>query len=216
MTGLPQVTAVDTWESSAEKYLPQPVADGSISSEMSKLKSMVNNHVVSYYRASEIDLDAIDETTLAGLIEASQLSVSQMTSAITARTTLLSKWRTITASMLEQTYGSKTITESDPRSYNIGHALEELDSVLIRLRARRDENASRRQNLEEILKCAAGFAFLLFSHPSSWKFEWRTGLSHEPGYAVIFPALLQVTDEKGERLSRPRPFEEVETARLIT
>ncbi|KAL1619655.1 hypothetical protein SLS54_006592 [Diplodia seriata] len=101
-------------------------------------------------------------------------------------------------------------------SYNIGQALEELDSVLMRLRARRDENANRRQNLEEILKRAAGFAFLLFSHPSSWKFEWHTGLSHEPGYAVIFPALLQVTDEKGERLSRPRPFEEVETARLIT
>lgn len=283
-TSLPQITAIGTWESQAEKLLPQPVADDSISTEMSKLKSMINNHVVSYYRTSEIDLDSIDETALAGIVEDPQISVSQLRSAIvdpqtrtpalryliasaifsriglkshpstsllppevasclesmnglrendqgpfylhfklelkaykkTARTTLFSKWRAITASMLQQTYGSNFITESDPRSYNIGHALEELDSVLVRLRARRDENASRRQNLEEILKRAAGFAFLLFSHPSFWKFEWLADSNHGPGSVVIFPALLQITDENGERLSRPRPFEDMEIARLAT
>lgn len=81
-TGLPQITTVGTWESQAEKLLPQPVADDSISTEMSKLKSMINNHVVSYYRTSEIDLDSIDETALAGIVEDAQLSVSQLRSAI--------------------------------------------------------------------------------------------------------------------------------------
>ncbi|OJD33475.1 uncharacterized protein BKCO1_3000068 [Diplodia corticola] len=266
-SGVPQVTAIDMRNSSVETHPPQPVADDSISNEMSTLKSMIDSHVVSYYRTSEIDSDAIDEPTLAGLMETSRISASQMVSAIAspqirtpalryliasaifsrigpksqasssflppevasclesmtgmqddehARTALLSKWRAITASMLQQTYGSKVVTESDPRWHNIGRVLDELDSVLVRLRARRDENANRRQNLEEILKRATGFAFLLFSHPSSWEFEWQTGPGHEPGSVVIFPALLQVTDENGEKLGSPRPFEEVETAILIT
>lgn len=112
--------------------------------------------------------------------------------------------------MLQPTYGSKTITDADPRAHNIGLALDDLDSVLTRLRARRDENAQRRRNLEEILKRAASFAFILFSHPSFWTFDWQANHTHEPGSVVIFPALLQVTDESGQRHSRPRTFEEME------
>lgn len=264
--GLSQVTAIGTWNSSAEKHLPQPPADDNISGEMSKLRSLINNHVQSYYRTSEIDLDTIDQMAVAALIENPQISISALASSIAdpksrtpalryliasavfsrvglrshpttsflppevsgclesmtglqdngqARASLLSKWRTITAVMLQPTYGSKTITKDDPRVHNIGQALEELDSVLVRLRSRRDENSQRRRNLEEILKRAAGFAFLLFSHPSFWEFDWQTTHTYEPGSVVIFPALLQVTDESGQRHSRPRTFEEAEVAPLL-
>lgn len=81
--GLSQVTAIGAWNSSAEKHLPQPVPDDTISGEMSKLRSLINNHVQSYYRTSEVDLDAMDETTLGGLVDNSQTTPSALASAIT-------------------------------------------------------------------------------------------------------------------------------------
>lgn len=109
--------------------------------------------------------------------------------------------------MLQSMYGIGTITEDDARSHNISSALEMLDTILVRLRARRDENAQRLRDLEEILGHAANFAFLVFSHPSSWVFDWQASPAQESGSVVVFPALLQVTDENGQWLSHPQVFE---------
>ncbi|EKG19060.1 hypothetical protein MPH_03750 [Macrophomina phaseolina MS6] len=110
--------------------------------------------------------------------------------------------------MFLPTYGAEPMTGDDTRPHNISCALEELDTMLARLRVRRDENALRRYDLEEILQAAASFAFLLFSHRNPWVFDGQMDHVHEPGSVVILPALLQVTDEHGQWLSIPLTFGE--------
>jgi hypothetical protein len=51
------------------------------------------------------------------------------------------------------------------------------------------------------MKRAARFGFLLFSQPSSFRFDWSEG-GAEP--LVVFPALLQVTNDDAKPLSTPR------------
>ena len=110
---------------------------------------------------------------------------------------------------MQTTYGSNAFSANDPRNHNILQAVEALDAVLRPYTDERVDNNQRRRNLEEILKRAAGFAFMLFSQPSSWKLEWENPHGHEPGSIVIFPALVQIVDETGHSLSPPRAFSEV-------
>jgi hypothetical protein len=125
------------------------------------------------------------------------------------RTAFLSKWRVLTAELMQTTYGGNAFPANDPRNHNILQAVEVLDVVLRPYTDERMDNNQRRRNLEEILKRAAGFAFMLFSQPSSWKFEWENPHGHEPGSIVVFPALAQIVDEIGRSLSPPRAFSEV-------
>jgi hypothetical protein len=125
------------------------------------------------------------------------------------RTAFLSKWRILTAELMQTTYGGNAFSANDPRNHNILQAVEVLDAVLRPYTDERVDNSQRRRNLEEILKRAAGFAFMLFSQPSSWKLEWENPHGHEPGSIVIFPALVQIVDETGRSLSPPRAFSEV-------
>ena len=83
------------------------------------------------------------------------------------RTAFLSKWRILTAELMQTTYGGNAFPANDPRNHNILQAVEVLDAVLRPYTDERVDNNQRRRNLEEILKRAAGFAFMLFSQPSS-------------------------------------------------
>ncbi|KAK7705365.1 hypothetical protein SLS57_010127 [Botryosphaeria dothidea] len=248
--GFSQVTSIGTWDSPANKPFPNPAGQASIPAEMSRLRSMINAHVHSYYRTSEVDLDAIDQDAIVDLMGDPPPSTEAIAPAIADSETRTPALRYLIASaifsrisftghpettflppevgscsksmngvqdydqatMLQSRYGTGTITEDDSRSHNISSALEMLDTILVRLRARRDENAQRLRDLEEILGHAANFAFLVFSHPSSWVFDWQASPAQEPGSVVIFPALLQVTDENGQWLSHPHVFEEKEVA----
>lgn len=68
------------------------------------------------------------------------------------------------------------------------------------------DNNQRKRNLEEILKRAAGFAFTLFAHPSSWTFDWKEEQGVKSGSLCVFPALLQISDDTGEAVKPPRQF----------
>jgi hypothetical protein len=70
-----------------------------------------------------------------------------------------------------------------------------------------DDN-QRRRNLEEILKRSANFAFVLFSQPGTFDFEWAEHGALQSGSLCIFPSLVQITDESGEQLKHPKPFSE--------
>lgn len=78
----------------------------------------------------------------------------------------------------------------------------------------RMNNEERKRNLEEILKRSALFAFTIFSQPSSWDFDWKEKQGVKPGEMCIFPALVQVTNEAGERVRPPRSFSEAVIRRL--
>jgi len=132
---------------------------------------------------------------------------------VKVRDAFLSRWRAITSTLIQPTYGSNAFPVSDTRSRNINKLLDLLDSVLYPFASNSQDSFQRRKNLEEILKRAAGVAFLLFSQPSAWQFEWEDARAREPGSLVVFPALLQTVDETGRSLNPPQAFTQIEVSR---
>jgi len=95
---------------------------------------------------------------------------------------------------------------SSGKEESIRQAVRAADTVLAVFKNKAAVEVSteeRLQNLEAIIRRAAGFAFVLFSQPSSWKFQWvgQTGRHQES--IVIFPGLEQSVDDEGHARSPP-------------
>ncbi|KAI4949440.1 hypothetical protein J4E91_005179 [Alternaria rosae] len=116
-----------------------------------------------------------------------------------AQTSLMARWRVMTAELMQSSYIRNAFGPSDSR-----HPYA--DS--------RINSGERKRNLEEVLKRAALFAFTLFSQPSAWEFEWQEEQGVTSGDLCIFPALVQVADEAGHPVNPPRPFSEAVVRRL--
>lgn len=134
---------------------------------------------------------------------------------------LLSRWKQISATMMHTAYVSNAFTYFDSRTANIERALKDLEPLL-QSYALPQPSPDRVNNLRELLKSGAKFAFLLFSQPYFWQFDWRgPQYSHtkserqngavfdrgsvesqfDPTEVVIWPALLRVMDGDGRRIS---------------
>jgi hypothetical protein len=89
------------------------------------------------------------------------------------------------------------MSSDDPRLQTIRNTVQTANSFLAPYANGQDEEA-RLRNLEEIMKRAARFGFVLFSQPASFRFDWTdTGAG-----VVAFPTLVQVTDEYGKSVGR--------------
>ncbi|KAH6881646.1 hypothetical protein BKA58DRAFT_306630 [Alternaria rosae] len=131
-----------------------------------------------------------------------------------AQTSLMARWRVMTAELMQSSYIRNAFGPSDSRHVSIQATLATLDNVLQPYADSRINNGERKRNLEEVLKRAALFAFTLFSQPSAWEFEWQEEQGVTPGDLCIFPALVQVADEAGHSVNPPRPFSEAVVRRL--
>jgi hypothetical protein len=61
------------------------------------------------------------------------------------------------------------------------------------------------------MRRAAQFAFLLFSQPSDWVFDWIGGSSgSQQGRLIVFPGLLQTVTDEGYAQRPPRLLSEPE------
>ncbi|KAI4174185.1 MAG: hypothetical protein LQ343_002521 [Gyalolechia ehrenbergii] len=129
------------------------------------------------------------------------------------RMAFLSRWRVITASLLQSKYGGGNFGSYDPRNRNLSEVLQALDTVLSPFAAEKGDERARTQNLEEILRRGARFGFLLFSQPSTWELDWNAPPNAGRGVLAIMPSLVQIGDDTGRRLPRPRTVEEQELAR---
>lgn len=118
----------------------------------------------------------------------------------TALVAFLSKWRQITAALSGNAF-TQELPKDDSRMANIARALSLADTFL-RPCAKDVDHEKRLVNLEAIMKRAARFGFLLFSQPSSFQFDWT---DNDSGL-VVFPGLLQVSDENGRPVASPRAF----------
>ncbi|KAF1831722.1 hypothetical protein BDW02DRAFT_571774, partial [Decorospora gaudefroyi] len=65
----------------------------------------------------------------------------------------------------------------------------------------RADGDKRRRNLDMILARATKLAFLLFSQPGSFHFDFS---GSQQGGVVAFPGLVQVVGDEGQVLSQPR------------
>lgn len=142
---------------------------------------------------------------------------------------LLSRWKQISAALLHTTYADEAFSRFDPRTINIEHAIEDLDPLLAAYAAPgasgRDRSV-RTEDLRQLLRKGARLAFLLFSQPCLWTFDYyhnreieaaegqlqprrveRVGMDAADrddmrfelplSEIVIWPTLLRVVDEKG-------------------
>lgn len=118
---------------------------------------------------------------------------------------MLSRWRQMTAALMAGTYDHDTISTSDPRQRNIRVLVDRLDAILAPLASPAHGADSRRENLEEVVKRGARFAYMLFTQPTEWEFSWDRP-ARERGEWVVFPEILRVTDEAGTRLAQPQAY----------
>ncbi|KAH6676306.1 hypothetical protein B0J14DRAFT_351916 [Halenospora varia] len=127
--------------------------------------------------------------------------VSPPASANSSQLALFSKWKTISGALLQQQYGQQP-GENDPRDATIAQALAAAEPILHPFINPSVDAAARRRNLEGVLKRAAQFAFLLFSQPGCFQFDY-TGTGQADSL-VVFPAMIQTVSDEAERLSPPR------------
>jgi hypothetical protein len=114
---------------------------------------------------------------------------------------LFSKWKTISGALLQQQYGHQ-LDENDPRYGSITQALAAAEPILHPfINPSADANA-RRRNLESVMRRAAQFAFLLFSQPGLFQFDYTS--TGQPDSLVVFPALLQTVNDAAEPITPPR------------
>lgn len=125
-----------------------------------------------------------------------------------AQATLYSKWKTITAALLQPNSGKGV---HDPnRAQTFGTTIAELDSILGVFVQSDTDQQQRHKNLDMILTRSANFAFLLFSQPGSFQFEFAS----RRGGLVAFPALFQSAGDDGQALSPPRLMFEGESVAI--
>ncbi|KAG9236974.1 hypothetical protein BJ875DRAFT_481715 [Amylocarpus encephaloides] len=133
------------------------------------------------------------------------LSANDAANAIQAA--LFSKWKTISGVLLQREYGSQ-IRDHDSRIENINRVVAIADSVLQPFMDSRMDMMARRRHLEATIRRASQFAFLLFSQPASFHFDY-TGTGRRDNL-LVFPALLQTVNDEAEVLSPPRVLSERE------
>ncbi|KAF2497223.1 hypothetical protein BU16DRAFT_353874 [Lophium mytilinum] len=243
-----------------ENHLPLPLEDSAISGDITKLSTLIKNHVQSYYHESLVDSGTVDLDALQALGDNMPISVGTLGTLLSnpttrevglrfciawviisrsklngdPRTTLLppevvecsssmsalnwepkawdaftTNWKAITAECIKNAYLLNPFGPQDARNPNILKTTEVLEAILAPFAVTRMDHSTRRRNLEEIIKRAATFAFVLFSQRSSWRLEWPDSRTMAPGSLVIFPALEQIMDEEGRRFSPPRTFSEL-------
>lgn len=124
-----------------------------------------------------------------------------------AQSALFSKWKTISGVLLQQQYGQQP-GDNDVRNGNIAQILAAAESVLHPFINPNIDMNARQRNLEGIMKRAAQFAFLLFSQPGSFSFDFRG--RGQPDSLLVFPAFLQTVSDEAEILSPPRVLGETE------
>ena len=147
---------------------------------------------------------------------------------------MLSRWKQLTAALSHSTYVDNAFSLFDARTVNIERALKDLDPLLATYAISGDAeraNNTRLDDLRLVLRQGARLAFLLFSQPSFWKFDWRSDRAAEHGKAeteadpertssiesigmasttsvrltnaeiVVWPALVRVMDGEGVKLN---------------
>jgi len=151
---------------------------------------------------SRMGLDApVSTSLLAGGIPSILGSVSGFLSNDNVKMAFLSKWRTMTAYLMNGKTNTMGVSGSEE---NIRKAVNDVDSIVGPLAASNADPTQRLNHLEEVVRRASRVANLLFAQPSFWNFDWQ----HNDNGIVVFPALLKLTDEHGKLLPQPIVFED--------
>ncbi|KAF2691611.1 hypothetical protein K458DRAFT_3203 [Lentithecium fluviatile CBS 122367] len=118
------------------------------------------------------------------------------------------QWKVLTGALLEQ-QDSAGLHAANIDTQNWSNLMDSMDLVLGPFAQAGSDGGKRRRNLEMILARAAKLAFLLFSQPGSFHFDF-TGSRQDS--LVVFPSLVQVVGDEGQLLSPTKVLWEKEVA----
>ena len=108
---------------------------------------------------------------------------------------MYSKWKVVTGALLQQRYGKQNQDPSRAQAFQ--DTVVSLDSILAPFFKGSIDGGQRRKNLDMILTRAANFAFLLFSQPGTFRFDFAS----RQGGLTVFPALVQTVGDQGQPLN---------------
>lgn len=108
---------------------------------------------------------------------------------------MYSKWKVVTGALLQQQYGKQN--QDAGRAQAFQDTVASLDSILAPFVKGSVDGGQRRKNLDMILTRAANFAFLLFSQPGTFRFDFTS----RQGGLTVFPALVQTVGDHGQPLN---------------
>ncbi|KAF3004427.1 hypothetical protein E8E13_010399 [Curvularia kusanoi] len=237
------VTVTAAPRGTIEDLLPQPVEDGAIINDLSKIRDNIKNYVRTYYHSGPISAGNINEPGLRDLAALTGTSAATVVSVLSNPTTrdhalrlivgfviltrctgerspsllpsdvvalsastlanngshsqsiLYSKWKVITGALLQQRNGRQNQDPSQAQAFE--DTVVSLESIMAPFAKSTIDGIQRRKNLDMILTRAANLAFLLFTQPGSFRFDFAT----PQGGLTVFPALLQTVGDQGQPLS---------------
>ncbi|KAH9863882.1 hypothetical protein J1614_009814 [Plenodomus biglobosus] len=164
----------------------------------SLLSAELSSFAISIQGADENDSSKLNVMDVKISIDADRLLI--------ATSRLYSKWKAITGALMQQRFGKNPHESSRAEIFTA--TIAEIDAVLAPFVQGSVDGGQRRKNLDMILTRAANFAFLLFSQPGSFRFDFASG----HGGLVAFPALVQIVGDQGQVLRPARVLLDKEVA----
>ena len=111
----------------------------------------------------------------------------------------MSRWRALTAYLRPNTREDTAYIAQRERQINT--IVQNFSAAFAPWQNPKYEDEERVHSLVAILKDAADKGIWLFSQPSEFQFQWR---KLGPGRIAVAPALVKVTDERGQILAEPQ------------
>ena len=111
----------------------------------------------------------------------------------------MSRWRALTAYLRPNTLEDAAYIAQRERQINT--IVQNFSVAFAPWQNPRYKDEERVHSLVAILKDAADKGIWLFSQPSEFQFQWR---KLGPGRIAVAPALVKVTDERGQILAEPQ------------
>ena len=121
----------------------------------------------------------------------------------------MSRWRALTAYLRANTLEDTAYITQRERQINT--IVQKFSIAFAPWQNSRYRDEDRVHSLVAILKDAADKGIWLFSQPSDFQFQWR---ELSPGRIAVAPALVKVTDERGQILSEPQVMIELTMKRV--
>ena len=111
----------------------------------------------------------------------------------------MSRWRALTAYLRPNALEDTAYIAQRDRQINI--IVQNFSIAFAPWQNPRYKDEERVRSLVAILKDAADKGIWLFSQPSEFQFQWR---KLSPGRIAVAPALVKITDERGQVLGQPQ------------
>lgn len=111
----------------------------------------------------------------------------------------MSRWRALTANLRPNALEDTDYIAERDRQINI--IIQNFSIAFAPWQNPRYKDEERVHSLVAILKDAADKGIWLFSQPSEFQFQWR---KLSPSRIAVAPALVKVTDERGQILGKPQ------------